>query len=68
MDKRIIYVEWRYAFEDSINRKIFSETSWPTVLAMILYDTQQLIYIYFEDITDIPIEDFERKVANLNAM
>ena len=68
MDKRIIYVEWRYAFEDSINRKIFSETSWPTVLAMILYDTQQLIYLYFEDITDTPIEDFERKVANLNVM
>ena len=68
MDKRIIYVEWRYAFEDAINRKIFSETSWPTVLAMILYDTQPLIYLYFEDITDIPIEDFERKVANLNAM
>jgi hypothetical protein len=62
MDKRIFYVEWRYAFETEIQRHIYRDITWKQLLTFTSVSNKDLIYFYFEDITDQSIEDFEERL------
>lgn len=64
MEEKIYYVEWRYFKSPNIEREII-RTSWSPVSIIRTIDSDfddPIVYLYFEDITNQPIEDFEEKV------
>lgn len=61
-DLRVYYVEWRTLLNETIKKRIFRDITYQQCLEYFL-EHPEVVYLYIEDITNQPIEDFERKVV-----
>lgn len=66
-DPRIYYVEWRTYGSKVVQKRVFRDTTYEKLMYH-LSTASDIVYLYFEDITNQPIIDFERKVAENYAM
>ena len=61
-DPRIYYVEWRTYGSKVVQKRVFRDTTYENVM-YYLCTASDIVYLYFEDITNQSVVDFERKVA-----
>ena len=63
MGENIYLVEWRALGESTPTREIKTATS---VIQLFDYyiDIPDLVFFAFEDVTEVPIEDIERRFTN----
>ena len=61
-DPRVYYVEWRTYGSKVVQQRIFRDTTYEKLM-YYLSTASDIVYLFFEDITNQPIADFERKVA-----
>ena len=62
MTENIYLVEWRALGETTSTREIKTATSIPQLFDYYI-DVPDLVFFAFEDITETPIEDIERRFA-----
>lgn len=60
--KRIFFVEWRHKCDSESMNHIFTFDGAEELFDFFAYEEDPLVYFAFEDITDQPIEQFERKL------
>ena len=62
--KRIFYVEWSHACDNGARMShIFTEDNEQELFRFFSNEEDPIVYFAFQDITDLPIEEFERKLT-----
>ena len=61
-DPRTYYVEWRTYGSKIVQQRIFRDTTYEKLINYMA-TASDIVYLYFEDITNQPVVDFERKAA-----
>ena len=65
MKQRIFYIEWRHNIDHNKMKAVLSFTDANELLDFFSYEDDPLIYFFFMDITNTPVEDVERMVERL---
>ena len=61
-DPRTYYVEWRTYGSKIVQQRIFRDTTYEKLINYMA-TASDIVYLYFEDITNQSITDFEEKVG-----
>ena len=65
MKQRVFYIEWRHNIDSEKMKAVLSFTDANELLDFFAYEDDPLVYFFFVDITDTPVDSFERMVKRL---
>lgn len=63
MNKRIFYIEWQHKCDSERMGAVLSFANAEDLFDFFSYEEDPLVYFAFEDITDKPIEEYERGIS-----